>query len=42
DAGNDGRCYGLIVILVGSGGRRPTNDLDACPVSARRIFITHN
>lgn len=39
DAGNDGRCYGLVVCLVGSGGRRPTNDLDACPAAGRRIFI---
>jgi hypothetical protein len=31
DAGNTGRCYGLVVHLVGSGGRRPTNDLGACP-----------
>ena len=36
DASSACKCYGIIVNLVGAGGRRPTNDLEACPVSGRR------
>jgi hypothetical protein len=39
DAGNDGQCYGLVVILVGSGGRRPTNDLEACPEAEGHPYV---